>query len=153
MSRSQDFLRRLGIPQECVEQRSAAEERGRHFGLRLEKGQVALRVRVDGCWFSGTEHRRVDYLFLADLSEQTLLCLLVELKGGHYGEALEQLASTLKYLEEQPPYRQQRPQRLVAHIVLSHGNQIPRYQQKESQLRQRYGVQIGRSSRRGEYTA
>ena len=151
MSCCHDFLVRLGIPTQCVERRTSAEERGRHFSLRLEGGLVALRVRVDGCWLSGTEQRKVDYLFLAELSEQTLLCLLVELKGGHYGEALEQLAATLQHLEALPPYRHQRPQRLAAHIVLSHGNQIPRYQQRESQLRQRYGVQIRRSSQRGEY--
>lgn len=150
-SPSQTLLRGLAVPEACIASKTAAEEHRRSFRLLLAKGQPALRVRVDGCWLSAQQGRKVDYLFLVDLPGDVLLYILVELKGGHYGEALEQLKAMLVYLDAQKTYHQVHPRQLVAYVVLSHGNQVGRYQAQEMQLRRRYGIEIRRTSQRGEY--
>lgn len=151
MSKGRSWMSGLGVPDCCVTVKTAATENGRRFALLAPTGVAVLRVHVDGCWLRENQQRKVDYLFTAEFAKDKLLCLLVELKGKQYGEALAQIEDTLKHLETIPAYRKERPATLVAHVVLSQGNQIPRYQNQEEKLRSRYGLLIKRTSQRGEY--
>ena len=151
MSKECSWLGSLGVPDCCVTVKTAATENGRRFQLLAPTGVSVLRVRVDGCWLSGTDRRKVDYLFTAEVANGKRLCVLVELKGKEYGKALSQVEDTIKYIESIPAYLKERPNTLVAHVVLSQGNQIPRYQVQEEKLRKKYGLRIYRTSQRGEY--
>lgn len=150
MSAGQEWLTALGVPAGCIEAKTAAREKHCSFHLVASSGMQALRVRVDGCWLTSTEHRKVDYLFTADLTSGRL-CLLVELKGGKYGQALQQIEQTLRHLESLPAYRFDPPRHVRAYVVLSHGNQVPQYEKETERLRLRYGVRVQHKCKQAEH--
>lgn len=121
-----DWMLALGVPDGCIEEgKRAAEERGRSFLLHVPKGARAFRTKVDGCWFTGNTPKRVDFLFCVELPDGSWAVLLVELKGGHFKEALEQIDSTFRQLRSAPAGAP--VARREAHVIMSHGRQIPRY--------------------------
>ncbi|WP_124681787.1 hypothetical protein [Candidatus Viridilinea mediisalina] len=87
----------LGIPESCISQNSSAEERSRRFLIRPKPGDTIWRIKVDGCWISSANIRKVDYLFWAKSVKATKgIVLLVELKGKDVGTALDQIDQTLE---------------------------------------------------------
>ncbi len=92
-----NWFAELGIPENCITKKSSCGEKGRKFSIIPKRGEKVWRVKVDGCWLS-RKRKKVDYLFWGEEASGKRIILLVELKGGHYGKALEQVYSTLQVL-------------------------------------------------------
>lgn len=148
-----DLLTSLGVPAQCITHRRSAEEHQRSFRLDLPTDWDVQRVIVDGCWLTGADHRKVDVLFYvtpnsppdADSFEQAVL--LVEFKGKDFGHALSQIEETLLYLGQQPSWQKARSMRRFGIVILSHGHQIPNFQNKIAQLGRRHNVIIRHRSK------
>jgi hypothetical protein len=147
-------LAALGIPEQCIERRSSAAERGRRFSIHPQPEDEIWRVHVDGCWLQGSDEKRVDYVFWGQSASGRRSVLLVELKGRDFGKALAQIESTLQCLCKRsgddlvhatmrpsspghdPPARGG----VRAFVVLSKGRGVPQRTVERRKLQQRYGV-------------
>ncbi len=87
----------LDIPHACVEKRSSCKENQRSFSINPASGDEIWRIKVDGCWLRGAQ-KRVDYIFWVQSKSGKRAIILVELKGSNYGQALDQIESTLRLL-------------------------------------------------------
>ncbi len=158
--RLSDYLRELGIPADCLVKRSSCSERGRGFSIEPQAEDEIWRVAVDGCWQK--ERRRVDCLFWARSGTGRQVVVLVELKGSNYGQALDQIESTLAWLCKLSPDEQihERADQalkhaaggwngVLAYVVLRTGRQVPGRRRKIPQrlsklekIRRRYRVRV-----------
>jgi len=150
------WLTALGIPEECVSNHSSAEEKGRRFSIRPQRGNERdqiWRVHVDGCWIQG-DAKRVDYLFWGQSASGRRGVLLVELKGQDFGKALEQIESTLGRLCKRsggniihtgvhldaPPHDPPEKGGVRAYVVLSSGRGVPQRFRERQRIQKRYDV-------------
>jgi hypothetical protein len=147
-------LAALGIPPECIENRSSAQEKTRRFSIRPKPGDQIWRIRVDGCWLVGTTRKRVDYVFWCQSASGQRAVLLIELKGKNFGAALEQMDSTLELLCKQSGrnivHRDAHPGALAhkpineggvrAFVILSKGTGVPRRSKERLAIQKKYGV-------------
>lgn len=136
----QRHLLAMGVPEECISQMSSAGT-VRRFSIRPLRGEEIWRVFVDGCWIRDNVTRRVDYLFWARTSSGQHIIILVELKGGHFTDALEQIEQMLQLLAT---YKDTIPSEVEkrAYAVLSHGRGVPQATNMRERLRKRYGVRV-----------
>lgn len=141
---SESFLYKLGVPRQCISKERSAKEHGRFIRLAVKEDWIVERGQVDGCWIRGTDQKKVDFLFHIAKGPQssTQRAALVELKGSHIGHALDQVDSTLSYLSRIPHWNKASDMKRFAFIVVSNGNNLPRYQQKIAAIRKRYQVKI-----------
>jgi AAA domain, putative AbiEii toxin, Type IV TA system len=151
-----EWLIELGIPNSCIVQESAAKEHKRRFSILPRQGDVIWRVQVDGCWLQSGGEKRVDYLFWGQSASGRKAILLVELKGGDFGKALDQIGSTLKRLckrgddkglhlgphQHSPGHDPTADGGVLAYVVLSNGRQVPQHLTKRQRLQHRYGVLV-----------
>ena len=158
------WFEEIGIPRDCVFQRSSARERGRSFSITPQRGDEIWCVRVDGCWLQDDTGKRVDYLFWGQSAAGSRLILLVELKGQDFGTALEQIESTLgRFCKEadgdtvhtgdhraSPGHDAHRSGGVRAFVVLSKGRGVPQYTRKREALRRKYGVVVYHHERKFE---
>jgi len=137
----------LQIQADCIEQATAAKEKGKRFELVAPSGSQVFKVKVDGCWIKSEQTQKVDYMFCCVLHNQPVTqdVILVELKGRHYGEALEQMKATLAKL--QPYLSAIKPRQLIGCIVLSNGNEVGNYQTEALRIRKRYGIVLQHKSK------
>ncbi len=92
------WLKDLGIPEECISRQSSARERGQTFSIKPLPGDDIWCVKMDGCWITDNQTRRIDYLFWGQSASGRKVILLVELKGKKFHDALEQIEQTLQRL-------------------------------------------------------
>ncbi len=130
----------LQIQADCIEQATAANEKGKRFELVAPSGSQVFKVKVDGCWIKSEQTQKVDYMFCCVLNNQPVTqdVILVELKGQHYGEALKQMEATLAKL--QPYLSAIKPRQLIGCIVLSNGNEVGKYPNEALSIRKKYGI-------------
>lgn len=76
----------------CVNPSLVYEEKGKCVRLSPRKSDAAIAVQVDGCLIRDT--KRCDVLFALQHNQSKKRLFLVELKGTHYQDALEQLITT-----------------------------------------------------------
>ena len=138
------FLARLGVPDRCISDKRTAEEHSRSLHINVKKDWLVERAQVDGCWICGTEQKRVDFLFHVATRSQAgdQRAVLVELKGGHIGHALEQVDSTLSYLSRISHWSRAPGLKKFAFIVVSNGRNIPSYANKKLKIQKQYEVNI-----------
>lgn len=85
--------------QGCVSPGTVLAEQGRVFSLRPEKGEYAVFLRPEKCPEWPKEGKKCDGVILcAHQDDPEFMVVLVELKGGHVGHALDQLESTCRDL-------------------------------------------------------
>jgi hypothetical protein len=158
------WLIALGIPEDCIAQKSSAEERGCRFSIHPRRGEIIWRVRVDGCWLPSGDSKKVDYLFWGQSAAERAVVLLVELKGEDFGKALQQIKSTLEQLckkadgmgihtgvhRASPGHAPLAAGGVRAYVVLSKGRGVPQRQQEREYLRKQYGVILVHKERRFE---
>src|SRR4051794_22234966 len=89
------WLARMGIPEACIEAKSAAAEHRQSFSLVPPVNRPVYRIKVDGCWITDSSRKRIDYLFCCEVEAGQWAVVLVELKGKDYGHALTQVEQTL----------------------------------------------------------
>lgn len=148
-----DLLARLGVPTRCIENRRNAEENRRSIRLDLPANWNVQKVNVDGCWLTSVNQRKVDVLFYVVPSSSNAAsapkqaAVLVEFKGKDFGHALSQIEDTLSYLSQQPAWQNARTVQRLGIAILSHGNQIPSFQNKIAQLARRHNVIIRHKSK------
>lgn len=147
------WLTALGIPRECIEEKSSAEERGRRFVIRPDNKDEIWRVKVDACWLSSVDGKKVDFVFWGQSASGKQLVLLVELKGKNFGKALKQVDATLQRLcktadgkefhrgantelKHIPPINGG----VRAYVVLSSGRAVPQQFHERERIRNRYKV-------------
>ena len=159
------WLRALGIPEPCIALKSSAEERGRRFSIHLGPGDRVWRVQVDGCWLDSSAGKKVDYLFWGQSSTKRRVILLVELKGKHLGDALQQIERTLEHLckradgrgihvgphQTSPGHDRHDSGGVQAHIVLSHGREMPQQRRRLESIREKYHVLVYHREKRLEF--
>jgi hypothetical protein len=154
------WLRALEIPDACISQASSAGEGRRRFVIHLGEGDQIWRVKMDGCWLTSSDEKKVDYLFWGSSASGRKVILLVELKGKHFGRALEQVKSTLQRICKRADGRgihtgahQESPghnlsEGVLAYVVLSKGKGVPQRQRERERIRQCYGVRVYPKSQR-----
>jgi hypothetical protein len=100
--------------------------------------------------------KRVDYLFLGKSASGKKLVLLVELKGGNFGKALDQIEATLQFLCNQSSENvihngdhigsldHDAPVNggVRAYVILSHGQKVGRRSRRVEAIRKRFGVRV-----------
>ncbi|WP_045218500.1 hypothetical protein [Desulfonatronum thioautotrophicum] len=85
--------------QGCVSPRTVLAEQGRVFSLRPAKGEYAVFLQPEKCPEWPKEGKKCDGVILyAHQDDPEFMIVLVELKGGHVGHALDQLESTCRDL-------------------------------------------------------
>lgn len=136
------WLIALGVPGKCMEPLAAAQENQRRFKLEVARNRTVWRVRVDGCWLSSPQQKKVDYLFCVEEPSGSWKLILVELKGKDFGHALEQIRQVVEFIKAQPTFHQLGSQPIQAVVVLSNGNNVPAYQRERDRLRARHGIQV-----------
>ena len=158
------WLLKLGVPADCISQSSSASENQRSFSIRPESGDVIWRVKTDGCWFSSSNLKKVDYLFWVSSSSGSRLVLLVELKGKDFGTALQQIEASLHRLckladgqgihtgdhRPSPGHDRHDQAGVRAYVILSKGKGVPQRQIERARLSKRYGVIVHPQSQRLE---
>lgn len=144
------FLADLDIPEDCIDQRTSASEKGRSFVIHRRQDEVVYRVKVDGCWLDRVAGKRVDYLFWCTNSKERLS--LVELKGSDFGAALEQVEDTLNRLyNSQPQLRQFAAQGgICVYVVLSKGQGVARRFNEIAKIKKEHNVIVRHKSQRLE---
>jgi hypothetical protein len=162
--RAPQWLTALGIPEDCISRASSAKGLKRSFSIRPQEGDQIWRVKVDDCWFQSCDEKRVDYLFWAQSASGQKFILLVELKGQHFGKALQQIESTLQRLckraggrgihtgqhRDCPGHNPHNKGGVRAYAVLSKGEGVPLRQRERERIRQRYGILVHPKSQRLE---
>lgn len=151
------WLIALGVPEMCISQNSSAKEHARRFSIRPQPGDSVWRIKTDGCWINNEDVRRVDYIFWVKSATSTKgIVLLVELKGKHVGDALDQVSQTLERLCKQSDHRgihtgahHQSPghdlvagQGIRAYVVLSRGRGVRQRLKENEAIRRKYGVRV-----------
>lgn len=150
------WLLDLGIPASCIEQRSAAKEKGRNFSIAPMKGDTIWRIHMDDCWIKGHQSKRVDYLFWGQSSSGRNIVIVVELKGKQVGTALKQIEQTLQHLCKKSSERgihtgkhHQAPRHdthskggIKVYVVHSGGKNINQHQTEIERIRKRYGIRV-----------
>ena len=157
------WLRALEIPDVCISQASSAREGRRRFVIHLREGDQIWRVKMDGCWLTSSSEKKVDYLFWGSSALGRKVILLVELKGKHFGKALEQIESTLQRIckradgrgihtgaHQESPGHGLHKQGVQAYVVLSKGKGVPQRRLERERIRKRYGVLVHPKSQRLE---
>jgi hypothetical protein len=164
-----DDLVALGIPENCISNASSASEGRSRFIIhpyRADRGNASdtvFRVHVDGGWL-GQGTQKVDYMFWCQSASGRRIVLLVELKGGDFGKALDQIQATLALLcrkssdgtfhggQMSPASKHDDVSAggVMAYVVFSHGRRVPLYQKRQVELRQQYGVIVYHHERRVE---
>jgi hypothetical protein len=144
------ILIELDIPENCIDQKTSASERGRSFVLHREQDETVYRIKVDDCWLGSDDGKKVDYLFWYTNNKARLI--LVELKGQNLGTALKQIAATLEYLYNlRPTLRQFATQGgICVYIVLSRGKGVGKRLNQIDKLKKTYQVIIRSKSQRLE---
>lgn len=66
------------------------QEKGRGVKLEASNAGDAIKIKVDGCLI--TDSKKCDCLYFYQSSKSKRHAFLVELKGTHYADALEQLS-------------------------------------------------------------
>ena len=159
-----EWLKALGIPESCISQHSSAKEGKCSFTIDRQKlggtRDEIWRVKVDNCWLPGAGEKKVDYLFWGQSVSGCKVVMLVELKGGHFGKALQQIESTLQRLCKQadgkgihtdnhrssPGHDQHDTGGVRAYVVLSKGRGVRQRQHAQERIRQCYGVRVHAST-------
>lgn len=150
------WLTDLGIPENCIARKSAAEERGRRFSIRPRRGDAIWHVQVDGCWLRNIDGKKVDSLFWGQSASGRKIVLLVELKGSDFGQALAQINDTFAKLckradghgihlgshLDSPGHTSLADGGVRAYVVLSKGKGVPQRSNERERLRKRYGVLV-----------
>ena len=144
------------IPPECVSSRSAVREHRRRFSIQPRAGDEICCIELDGCWLKSDPVKRVDYLFLGRSAAGKKLVLLVELKGGNFGKALDQIEATLQFLcrqgsgnvihngEHKSALAHDAPENggVRAYVILSHGRKVGLRSRQVEDIRKRFGVRV-----------
>ena len=144
------------IPPECVSSRSSVREHKRRFSIRPQAGDQICCVKLDGCWLQSESVKRVDFLFLGKSASGKKLVLLVELKGGDFGKALDQIEATLQFLckkrhrnivhksNHKDALAHDAPEKggVRAYVILSHGQKVGRRSNRVEAIRKRFGVRV-----------
>ena len=144
------------IPPQCVSSRSAVREHKRRFSVQPRAGDEICCIELDGCWLTTDTAKRVDYLFVGRSASGHKLVLLVELKGGNFGKALDQIEATLQFLCKQSPanvihnndhesalaHDAPRNDGVRAYVILSHGHKVGRRSQRVERIRKRFSVRV-----------
>ena len=73
---------------------ASAEERGRKYSIENKSKKEIIKYKIDGGLITDDNDIKCDYGFY---TEDDLL-ILVELKGGDYSHAIEQIINTIKLL-------------------------------------------------------
>jgi hypothetical protein len=159
------WLTALGISEECLSKKGSAKEGRCRFSIRLHPGDKLWRVKVDGCWLSSTDGKKVDYMFWAETAAGKKLIFLVELKGQDFGSALQQIEHTLQRLckngddhgihagihHSSPGHDSPQLGGVRAYIILSSGRKVPQRLSRLEFIRKRYGVPIYRYEQQKEF--
>lgn len=159
-----EWLKALGIPEECISGTTSAAEKGRSFSIRHEEGDQIWRVHVDNCWVKDNNEKRVDYLFWGESATGHKVVILVELKGKQFGKALEQVEVTLERLCKKadgrgihngnnhlPLKHDQLNRRGVrVYVILSKGEQVTQHQIDLRRIQKKYGIVVRHTSVRLE---
>ncbi len=152
-----EWMLKLGIPANCVSQKTAVKENQQRFSVRPCRGEVEDKiwsVQVDGCWLKSEDGKKIDYLFWIDGTDGRTIVLLVELKGEDYKKALQQIEATLQRLckladghgihtgdhRSAPRHFAPSAGGVKAYVVLSRGNEVAKQQAYAERLRRKYGV-------------
>jgi len=155
------WLRALEIPDACISQASSAREGRRRFVIHLREGDQIWRVKMDGCWLTSSSEKKVDYLFWGSSALGRKVIILVELKGKHFGKALEQIESTLQRTckradgrgihtgaHQESPGHDLHQEGVQAYVVLSKGKGVRKRLRERERIRQRYGIRVYPKSQR-----
>jgi len=151
-----DWLKALGIPEECIAQSSSASEKGRSFSIRPRQGDQIWRVHVDDCWVQDNNEKRADYLFWGESATGRKVVILVELKGKQFGKALEQIEAMLERLckkadgkgihngQHHPGLKHDQHNRggVRVYVVLSKGEKVAQRQAALARIQQKYGIVV-----------
>ena len=134
------ILAGLDIPEHCIDERTSAQENRRKFEIRRHAQETVYRIKVDDCWLSNQDGKKVDYLFWCANGKERLS--LVELKGGDFGKALEQVESTLRILFQQEPQLRQFADTggICSYVVLSKGSGVRQRLKEIARLKKTYKV-------------
>ncbi len=158
------WILNLGIPAECVDQRSSAREKGRRFSIAPLRDDTIWRIHMDGCWLQTSDQKRVDYLFWGQSASNKRVIILVELKGKQFGSALKQVEATLQHLckrandrgihtgshYQSPGHDPHARGGIRVYIVHSGGERVSRRQADIERIRQRYGVRVRTFEQHGQ---
>jgi hypothetical protein len=79
----------------CESDTLHAQEKGRGVKLEASNAGNALKIKVDGCLI--TDSKKCDCLYFYQQSRTKRYAFLVELKGTHYADALEQLSISKRH--------------------------------------------------------
>ena len=152
----------LGIPEKCVQRLSSAEENRRRFSISPHTGDVIWRVHMDGCWLQSGDQKRVDYIFWCQSASGRSSVLLVELKGKHFGKALDQIEVTLQLLcksaqgdvvhaaikSNSPGHDPPATGGVRAFVILRKGENVPQVLTKRQRRQQKAGLSQALMKRR-----
>lgn len=81
----------------CFTTVTNAKERGKRFSFENKNKKSICRVHVDGCFITDNSIKKCDYLFFVNEIHKYYL---IELKGVHVSEAVEQIVSTYHIINE-----------------------------------------------------
>jgi hypothetical protein len=110
------------------------------------------RIKIDDCWLGGADERKVDYLFWSTNKLGKERLSLVELKGENFGDALEQIESTLRRLYgNKPALRQFAAQGgICVYVILSKGKGVPQNLNRIAKIKKDFDVIVRPKSQRLE---
>ena len=164
MTNAPHWLITLGVPQNCITVSPVAQENKRRFAIKVKADEQVWRVKVDDCWLSDQDHKKVDFLFWWGNSANDRLVLLVELKGKRFDLALKQIEATLERLcktapnqgihsgshQASPGHTLVKEGGVKAYVVLSKGKGVRLRSTELERLRKRYKVRIEAKSQQIE---
>lgn len=79
----------------CIQNDLLFQEKGMGVNLDTSPRGSAIKIKVDGCLITNT--KKCDCLYFYEHSKNQHYIFLVELKGTHFNDALEQLAATFQH--------------------------------------------------------
>lgn len=88
-------LTELGLSN-CVLSDTHFQENSKAVNLKQTRQNKTLKIRVDGCLITESI-KKCDCLYIHQTSSNKLTMFLVELKGTHYRDALDQLEQTKRH--------------------------------------------------------